>query len=156
MCACVCLYTENGATYNSSICSDKGPTLETPALKLFTEANLCLPTKLYPIILSHQHSTTSFFNFKLNPFIYNQLNCIYAKKCSLIERVKVVVLTLSCFYQENPVQSTQNLTIGLVSTPTNTSTIFDEVWMRWSYCFDDPFDTCSYSKQKIYLLLMLW
>ena len=41
VCVCVCLYTENGAAYNSSICSDKGPTLETPALKLFTEANSC-------------------------------------------------------------------------------------------------------------------
>ena len=67
---------------------------------------------------------------------YSSLSCLdegkghklpYAKKCSLIERVKVVVLMLSCFYQENHVQSTQNLTIGLVSTPTNTSTIFDEV-----------------------------
>ena len=72
VCACVCLYTENGATYNSSICSDKGPTLETPALKLFTEANLCLPTKLYPVILSHQHSTTVSLILNLTPsFIIN-------------------------------------------------------------------------------------
>ena len=50
VCACVCLYTENGATYNSSICSDKGPTLETPALKLFTEAN----RPFYSCVLSCQ------------------------------------------------------------------------------------------------------
>ena len=99
--------------------------------------NLVIPYNTLPPAQHH-----SFFNFKFNPFIYNQLNCIYAKKCSLIERVKVFVLMLSCFYQENHVQSTQNLTIGLVSTPTNTSTIFDEVWMRWLYCFDDPFDIC--------------
>ena len=80
VCACVCLYTENGATYNSSICSDKGPTLETPALKLFTEANLCyqLSYTTYNTLPPAQHH--SFFNFKLNPFIYNQLKCISAKK----------------------------------------------------------------------------
>ena len=100
----------------------------------------------------------SFFNFKLNPFIYNQLKCIYAKKMQFnwksqsccfdaflfLSREPCAVNTKSHhWFGQHAYQHINNFWWGM-----------NEVIILLS--IDDPFDICSYSKQKIYLLLMLW